>query len=63
MILLYGTGEDIKMLRNIEFTQEQIDEATVIIEDLPPLDLGLDQYGRLYVSPYTLEVSWVIKDI
>lgn len=63
MILLFGTGENVGMLRDVEFTQEQLDEATVIINELPPLDLQTDQYGRLYVSPYTLEVSWVIHNI
>ena len=63
MILLFGTGEDVGMLRNVEFTQEQMDEATVTLEELPPLDLQTDEYARLYVDPDTLEVSWVIKHI
>ena len=63
MILLFGTGEDVGMLRDVEFTQEQIDEATVTVEELPPLELQTDEYACLYVDPDTLEVSWVIKTI
>lgn len=57
MILLFGTGEGVGMLRDVEFTQNQIDEATIIIEELPPLELQTDEYGVLYVNPDTLQVS------
>lgn len=63
MILLFGTGEEVRMLRNIEFTQEQMDEATVILEELPPLDLQVDEYADLYVNPQTNNVSWIIRHI
>jgi hypothetical protein len=63
MILLFGTGEQVKMLRNVEFTQAQKDEATVMLWELPPLELKVDEYANLYVSPYTNSVSWIIKHI
>lgn len=64
MVYFFGTGSNLKVVfggRNL--TEAEKAEASLVLENLPPMQSPEGKRGKFYVDPVTKEFSYIFEDV